>query len=98
MRNKLIIVLTFLYPQIVDAQIGVTEQQVLDFIIKNHPSMQISDLKVQRGKAEEKAAINIPNPEIVAESPSATFYTIGVLQQLEFPSVSFRQHRRLRLA
>lgn len=93
MRQKLIILISFLLHLVGNAQITITEQQVIDSILKNHPSIQISDLKVMQGQARIKSSINLPNPEIIAESPTGEFYTIGVLQQIEFPTVYSRQHQ-----
>lgn len=39
----------------------------------------------------EKAAFNLPNPEVKAESPTGEFYAVGVLQWFDFPAVYVRQ-------
>ncbi len=59
--------------------------------LQNHPLAQVAAFDVQAKKHGEKSALNIPNPEINAESPTGDFYTIGILQAFEFPTVYARQ-------
>lgn len=61
--------------------------------LQHHPSVQAASFEVQAKKYNEKAALNLPNPEINLESPTGEFYALGVLQSFEFPSVYVRQKR-----
>lgn len=91
-RPVILLLLSFAFLPIAGlSQTIVYEQQFLDSVIKNHPAFKIAELKVLQYKAQQKSAFNLPNPEVVAESPTGDFYTIGVLQQIEFPTVYIRQ-------
>lgn len=59
--------------------------------LQNHPIVQAADFEVKAKLSAEKAAYNLPNPEINAESPTGEFYAVGVLQSFEFPTVYSRQ-------
>jgi outer membrane protein, heavy metal efflux system len=75
------------------AQQTMSEAEVVDRALKNSGTLQAAELKMKQSKYREKTAFNLPNPDVIAESPTGTFYAVGVLQSLEFPSVYFRQHR-----
>ncbi|MBK6997203.1 MAG: TolC family protein [Lewinellaceae bacterium] len=68
-----------------------TPEAAVSAALQNHPSNKASVYAVKAKKYEEKAAFNLPNPEINAESPTGEFYAIGVLQSFDFPTVYIRQ-------
>ncbi|MBL7783949.1 MAG: TolC family protein [Saprospiraceae bacterium] len=70
-----------------------TSEQVVQAALRNHPLNRAAAFDVQAKKYAEKAALNLPNPEINAESPTGEFYAVGVLQSFEFPTVYTRQKR-----
>lgn len=70
-----------------------TSEQVVQAALRNHPLNRVAAFDVQAKKYAEKAALNLPNPEINAESPTGEFYAVGVLQSFEFPTVYTRQKR-----
>ena len=74
-------------------QLVVSEQQAIDSVLKNHPTAQISNLKIGQSKERQKSAFNIPNPDVIMESPTGEFYTVGVLQQMQFPTVYSKQNQ-----
>jgi outer membrane protein, heavy metal efflux system len=75
------------------AQQTMSEAEVVDLALKNSGTIQAAELKIKQSQFREKTAFNIPNPDVIAESPTGTFYAVGVLQSLEFPTVYYRQHR-----
>lgn len=70
-----------------------TPEAAVAAVLQHHPSMQAASFEVQAKKYGEKAALNLPNPEINAESPTGEFYALGVLQSFEFPTVYARQRQ-----
>lgn len=68
-----------------------TPEAAVAAALQNHPSVRAASFEVQARKHGEKAALNLPNPEINAESPTGEFYAVGVLQSFEFPTVYARQ-------
>jgi outer membrane protein, heavy metal efflux system len=75
------------------AQRLITEKEIIDLAIKNSGALQASDLQVAQNKYLQKTGFNIPNPEVIAESPTGEFYAVGVLQSMEFPSVYVKQNQ-----
>ena len=59
--------------------------------LQTHPVIRAAAFEVTAKKSAQKAAFNLPNPEINAESPTGEFYAVGVLQSFEFPTVYGRQ-------
>jgi len=70
-----------------------TPDSAVQAAFQNHPSVRAATFDVQARKYGEKTALNLPNPEVNVESPTGEFYTIGVLQSFEFPTVYTRQKR-----
>lgn len=68
-----------------------TPEAAVQAALQHHPLTRVAALEVQAKKYGEKAAINLPNPELNVESPTGTFYAVGVLQSFEFPTVYTRQ-------
>ncbi len=68
-----------------------TPEAAVAAALQNHPSVRAAGFDVQAKKYGEKAALNLPNPELNAESPTGEFYAVGVLQSFEFPTVYTRQ-------
>lgn len=64
-----------------------TAEQAVQSALQNHPQAQAAALDVEAKRVRERAARGLSNPELNAESPTGSFYTIGVLQSFEFPTV-----------
>ena len=75
------------------AQQTLSEAEVINLALKNSAAFQVADLQVKQNKFLQKSAFNLPNPEVLTESPTGEFYTVGVLQSMEFPTVYFKQHQ-----
>ena len=71
-----------------------TLDQTLAAALQNHPQMRAEALQIQSKQAAEKSARGLSNPEINAESPTGEFYTLGVLQSFEFPTV-YKNRKKL---
>lgn len=78
------------------AQKIISESEVIDLAAKNSGALQSSEFEVQQNKYLQKTGFNLPNPEVIAESPTGLFYAVGVLQSVEFPSVYVKQHQLLK--
>lgn len=61
--------------------------------LQNHPAARAAAYDVQAKRYGEKAALNLPNPEVNVESPTGEFYAVGVLQSFDFPTVYARQRQ-----
>jgi cobalt-zinc-cadmium efflux system outer membrane protein len=79
-----------------NAQTILTEQAALDSAMKFSPLLKSADLQVSQSNYLRKTAFNLPNPEVMAESPTGTFYAVGVLQSMEFPTVYLKQGQVLK--
>ncbi len=81
---------------VLHAQNILTEQAALDSAMKYSPLLRSAELQVKQSNFLRKTAFNLPNPEVIAESPTGTFYAVGVLQSVEFPTVYIKQGQVLR--
>ncbi|MBI3520648.1 MAG: TolC family protein [Bacteroidetes bacterium] len=95
MKLKLIIPF-FIVPLLSLAQKQLTEDEALSLALKNSAWINASSLAVTQSKQMQKTAYNISNPEIMMESPSGEFQTVGVLQSFNFPTVYAKQHQLLK--
>ena len=81
------------FANILEAQTTVSLQQAIDSVLKRDPSVQAASLQVIQNRQLQKSSVSIPNPEVLAESPTGEFYTIGVNQSFDFPGTYVRQHQ-----
>lgn len=91
MRVALKILIIFALPGLAWAQNTVAPEDAIRAALQNHPLIKAAAFDVQAKKYAEKSALNLPNPEVNAESPTGQFYAVGVLQSFEFPTVYARQ-------
>jgi len=61
--------------------------------VKNSKNISASDLVIKQQKQLLKSSINLPNPELFAESPTGNFYTASITQSIEFPTVYGKQYQ-----
>lgn len=73
------------------AQNTLTSEAAVQAALQNHPLAKAAAFDLKAKRFGEKTALNLPNPEVNLESPTGEFYTIGVLQSFEFPTVYARQ-------
>lgn len=87
------LVLFFFFANTASGQNIITPEDAVAATLQNHPSSKASAYAVKAKKYGEKAAFNLPNPEVNAESPTGEFYVVGVLQSFEFPTVYAQQKK-----
>jgi len=75
------------------AQTLLTENDAVVSALKNSRNASAALLSIQQQQQLLKGAVNIPNPELTWQSPSGFFYTGGVTQSLEFPTVYAKQYQ-----
>lgn len=68
-----------------------TPEQAIEAALKNNPLVKAAVFETQAKRYAQKAAFNLPNPELNAESPTGEFYAVGIQQAFEFPTVYIRQ-------
>jgi outer membrane protein TolC len=88
---KKIEILTWLLFLTLSGLAQTTPDAAIRAALQNHPLVKAAAFDVQAKKYAEKSALNLPNPELNAESPTGQFYAVGVLQSFEFPTVYARQ-------
>ncbi len=79
--------------EFLEAQTTLGLQQAIDSVIKRDPSVQAASLQMVQSQQLQKSSVSIPNPEVLAESPTGEFYTIGVTQSFDFPGTYVRQNQ-----
>lgn len=69
------------------------EAEVVRRIVQRHPSLAAAEAVLARQQRLRGAAISLPQPELITEAPAGTFYTLGVNQRVDFPTVYARQRQ-----
>lgn len=77
----------------VNAQIRLTQSEAVTKAIQNSRNASAALLEIQQQQQLAKGAMNISNPELTWQSPTGSFYTGGVTQALDFPTVYARQYQ-----
>jgi outer membrane protein, heavy metal efflux system len=71
-----------------------TSEEVVAAALQNNPTIRAAAFETQAKKYAEKSTRNLPNPEVNFESPTGEFYTVGVSQSFEFPTI-YKKQRNL---
>ncbi|NID13559.1 TolC family protein [Fibrella aestuarina] len=74
------------------AQKTLSEADVIDLVLANSPAIRAVDLSIRQSDQLLKGAYSIPNLDVFTDSPSGEFYTIGVNQSFQLPTVYKRQY------
>lgn len=91
---KIIIVVYFsLFALVGFAQKPITEQEIVALALQNSAAIRASGLAIRQNQELLKSAFNIPNVDVFTDSPTGLFYTIGVNQTIQNPSVYKRQYQ-----
>jgi outer membrane protein, heavy metal efflux system len=93
MRFALLLISLLVFKPDVRTQQVVAVNDLLNSALVNHPSVKMSELYILQSRQQKSMAWNIPNPDLMVESPTGTFYTLGIIQSIEFPSVYIQQAR-----
>jgi heavy metal efflux system protein len=88
----ILLVAMFFAPQQLKAQQKLTMQQAIELAVKNHPQSKISDAEIQKQKYLLRSTFNLPNPELLMQSPNGTEMRPSVLVRTDFPTVYLRQY------
>ncbi|GAB3219973.1 TolC family protein [Spirosoma arcticum] len=75
-----------------NAQTTLSETEVVDLVVANSPAVRAADLSIRQTGQLLKAAYSIPNLDVFTDSPSGAFYTIGINQSFQLPTVYKRQY------
>lgn len=67
----------------------------VDSGLKHSPSLQAFATEVQRQQELIPSAVNLPNPQVVLQNTNGLFFSMGVQQSLDFPTVYAAQKRLL---
>ncbi|MCE3278600.1 MAG: outer rane efflux protein [Bacteroidetes bacterium] len=71
----------------------ISEDEAVNLALKNDSQIKASIMEVDQSKQLQKTAYNFNNPEIMMESPTGKFQTVGVMQSIDFPTVYIKQHK-----
>lgn len=95
-KKRFLLLLLGYIPSMMYAQTLLKEEDAIRAAFKNSPSWDAAQLKVKAQKKLQGTALNLANPDVTLESPTAEFMTVGVLQSFEFPTVYYRQGKLLK--
>lgn len=75
------------------AQDYIPLKTVLDSALKFSPAIKSSNAGVSQQKHLLKSSFNLPSPEILLQNPTGNFYTLGVQQVFDFPTIYSAQRK-----
>ncbi|GAB2575424.1 TolC family protein [Spirosoma areae] len=75
------------------AQKTLSEAEVVALVLANSPAIRAADLSIRQNQQLLKGAYTIPNLDVFTDSPTGSFYTIGVNQSFQLPTVYKRQYQ-----
>lgn len=75
-----------------NAQKPLSETEVVDLVVGNSPAIRAADLSIRQSGQLLKSAYSIPNLDVFTDSPSGEFYTVGINQSFQLPTVYKRQY------
>jgi cobalt-zinc-cadmium efflux system outer membrane protein len=82
-----ILVLLFLMPYDIVSQRVIKRSDLLTLLHDNHPAIMAAHRRVDAAKIETRGAFSLPNPAVGIQSPTGSFYSLGINQNLDFPGV-----------
>ncbi len=88
----LVVVANFLCVDL-SAQVVLTEQEAINSAFSSHPSLKAAADYVEQKKQLEKTSFSLQGPNIYTQSPTGQFYTIGINQNIDFPTVYIKQKK-----
>ena len=59
--------------------------------LRFHPLVQAADWNIKQQQALKAGSFSLPDPEIIIESPSSEYFTVGAQQSFDNPLVYVRQ-------
>jgi outer membrane protein, heavy metal efflux system len=82
----IMMIMAFASPEL-HAQRTISLQELLDSAMNSSPMLKGAQASVMQQKHLLKTTFNLPNPEILIQNPTGHFYTVGVQQNFDFPTV-----------
>lgn len=92
-RTVLLVGLGWAFGTLALAQNVLTADEAVAVALKNSPAVKASGLVVRQNEQLVRSTRTIPNPDVTLDSPSGTFYTLGVQQNFRFPTVYTQQFK-----
>jgi outer membrane protein, heavy metal efflux system len=96
MKNNFLLIVFLSISSAGMSQQLITQQAALDSAMKYSPLLKSAELQIKQSNYLRKTAFNLPNPDVIAESPTGDFYAVGILQSMEFPTVYIKQGQLLK--
>jgi cobalt-zinc-cadmium efflux system outer membrane protein len=96
MKNSFLLIVFLSISSAGMSQQLITQQAALDSAMKYSPLLKSAELQIKQSNYLRKTAFNLPNPDVIAESPTGDFYAVGILQSMEFPTVYIKQGQLLK--
>lgn len=96
MKKLIAFVAIAVFPWLGIAQKKVSEAEVIDKALQNSALFNAATLEIKQNQQLQKTGFNLNNPQLILESPTGGFRTIGISQSFEFPTVYFRQSQLLK--
>ena len=90
-KATLIALLVTISVDLVSAQKIVTVDEVIVLALDTSFQLMADSLQIEADRLMERKATHIPDPELILESTTGDFMTIGVQQSFDFPTVYARQ-------
>ena len=90
MRYILLPVLV-LYGLFGQAQRLLSESEAVEATLRHSAAARAAQLSIRKNGQLLKSTVNVPNLDLIVESPTGSFYTLGITQTFEFPTVYTRQ-------
>ncbi|MDZ4747130.1 MAG: TolC family protein [Saprospiraceae bacterium] len=90
-KATLIALLVAISVHLLSAQQLVTIDEIIARAMDSSFQLRAAGLQIEADRFMEKKATHIPDPELILESTTGDFMTIGVQQSFDFPTVYARQ-------
>ena len=71
----------------------ISMKTIIDSSLATNPSVMESNAYTQQQQYLLRSSINLPPPELLVQNPTGKFYTVGVQQVFEFPTVYSTQRK-----
>lgn len=66
---------------------------IVDSGLSHSPALQAAALEIERQQDLVAVAVNLPNPEVLLQNTNGLFFSLGVQQNLDFPTVYVAQKK-----
>lgn len=70
-----------------------TEKICIETALQKNLQMKVADLKIEKQQKLKASTINLPNLEVLIQSPNGTHFRPGFMQGIDFPTVYTSQYK-----